>query len=123
MTQATEIDIRELTTAIDGNIKAIGVIGRSTEANAKAIEANTKAISNLNSSLTGLREEMRVGFSDVEGQITNLETKLDGKITNVESKLSGSIETPCKNTQRLSNSLPLAYYPNLARIISAVILS
>jgi chromosome segregation ATPase len=121
MTQATDTDIRELKTAIDGNTRAIAtqsdrieVIGRSTEANtkaveaidrriesltniseanAKAIEANTKAIADLTSSVTGLREEMRLGFSGVQGQITNLDTKLSGQITNAETKLDGKIET------------------------------
>ena len=119
MTQATDTDIRELKTAIDGNTRAIAtqserieVIGRSTEANtkaveaidrrietltrtteanSKAIEANAKAIADLTSSVTGLREEMRVGFSGVQGQITNLDTKLSGQITNTESKLEGKI--------------------------------
>ena len=121
MTHATETDIRELKTAIDGNTRAITtqserieVIGRSTEANtkaveaidrrletltrsteanSKAIEANTKAIADLTSSVTGLREEMRVGFSGVQGQITNLDTKLSGQITNTESKLEGKINS------------------------------
>jgi ABC-type transporter Mla subunit MlaD len=114
MTYATDTDIRELKTAIDGNTRSIDAIGRSTEANtkaiegidrrlealtltteanAKAIEANTKAIADLTSSVTGLREEMRVGFSGVQGQITNLDTKLSGQITNTESKLEGKINS------------------------------
>jgi DNA repair ATPase RecN len=68
MTYATETDIRELKTAIDGNTRSIATqsdrieaIGRGTEANTKAIEsidrrletltltteANTKAITDL----------------------------------------------------------------------------
>ena len=114
MTQATDTDIRELKTAIDGNTRAIAtqserieVIGRSTEANTKAVEAidrrlealtktteaNAKAVADLTSSVTGLREEMRVGFSGVQGQITNLDTKLSGQITNAETKLDGKIDT------------------------------
>jgi chromosome segregation ATPase len=145
MTQATDTDIRELKTAIDGNTraiatqserievighsteantkaieiighsteantKAIEIIGRSTEANTKAIEAmdrrieslarstesntkaiadltsatesNAKAIADLTSSVIGLREEMRVGFAQVDTKLT----KLEGKIDNVETK-------------------------------------
>ena len=114
MTQATDTDIRELKTAIDGNTRAIAtqsdrieVIGRSTEANTKAVEAidrrlealtktteaNAKAVADLTSSVTGLREEMRVGCSGVQGQITNLDTKLSGQITNAETKLDGKIDT------------------------------
>ena len=77
MTQATDTDIRELKTAIDGNTRAIEAIVRATEANAKAI--------------ADLTLEMRVGFSGVQGQITNLETKLEGRIDNLETKLEGQI--------------------------------
>jgi methyl-accepting chemotaxis protein len=127
MTQATNTDIRDLKTAIDGNTRAIATqserieaIGRgteantkaieglsqtssaidrrlealtlTTEANAKAIEASAKAIADLTSSMTGLREEMRLGFSDVKGQITNLDTRISGQITSAETKLDGKIE-------------------------------
>jgi predicted RNase H-like nuclease (RuvC/YqgF family) len=121
MTQATDTDIRELKTAIDGNTRAIAtqsdrieVIGRSTEANTKAVElfdrrlealtktteANAKAIEANTKAIADLTLEMRMGFGNVEtkftevkGQITNLDTKLDGKIDKVESKLSGAIDT------------------------------
>lgn len=121
MTYATDTDIRELKTAIDGNTRAIAtqsdrieVIGRSTEANTKAVElfdrrlealtktteANAKAIEANTKAIADLTLEMRMGFGNVEtkftevkGQITNLDTKLDGKIDKVESKLSGAIDT------------------------------
>jgi hypothetical protein len=93
MTQATDTDIRELKTAIDGNTRSIEALTKTTEANALAIAANTKAIADLTSSVTGLREEMRLGFSGVQGQITNLDTKLSGQITNAETKLDGKIDT------------------------------
>ena len=64
--------------AVDRRLEALTL---TTEANAKAIEANTKAIADLTSSVTGLREEMRLGFSGIQGQITNLDTKLSGQIT------------------------------------------
>jgi acetaldehyde dehydrogenase (acetylating) len=117
MTQATETDIRELKTAIDGNTRSIEVIGRgteantkaieglsqtssaidrrlealtlTTEANAKAIEANTKAIADLTSSVTGLREEMRVGFEGIKGQINTLDTKFDERTKGLGQRLDG----------------------------------
>ena len=75
MTQATETDIGELKTAIDGNTRSIATqsdrieaIGRGTEANTKAIEsidrrletltltteANTKAITDLTKTTEGI---------------------------------------------------------------------
>jgi hypothetical protein len=86
MTQATDTDSRELKTAIDGNTRAIDGLIRATEANAKAI--------------ADLTLEMRLGFGNVEtkftevkGQISNLDTKLSGQITNAESKLEGKINS------------------------------
>jgi hypothetical protein len=79
MTQATDTDIRELKTAIDGNTSAIAGLIKATEANAKAI--------------ADLTLEMRLGFGEVKGQITNLDTKLSGQITNAESKLEGKINS------------------------------
>ena len=95
MTQATDIDIREIKTAIDGNTKAIESIARATESNtrsvsglsdrvesiAKSTEANTKAI-------TDLTLEMRLGFANVNTQIV----RLDGKIDNLDTKLTGKID-------------------------------
>ena len=65
MTQVTDTDIREIKTAV--------------ESIAKATEANTKAISDLTL-------EMRVGFSDLKGQINTLEAKIEGKIDKVDAK-------------------------------------
>ena len=65
MTSATDSDIREIKTAV--------------ESIAKATEANTKAIADLTL-------EMRVGFSDLKGQINTLEAKIEGKIDKVDAK-------------------------------------
>ena len=65
MTSATDSDIREIRTAV--------------ESIAKATEANTKAIGDLTL-------EMRVGFSDLKGQINTLEAKIEGKIDKVDAK-------------------------------------
>jgi uncharacterized protein YoxC len=52
-----------------------------------AVEENSKAIANLTSSITGLREEMRVGLTKLEGQINNLETKIDGKTEVIKAEI------------------------------------
>ena len=103
MTQATDTDIRELKTAVEA-------IGRGTEANTRAIEglsqtssaierrlealtftteANTKAIADLTSSFGGLREEMRVGFADMKGQINTLDAKFDERSKGMGQRLDG----------------------------------
>jgi chromosome segregation ATPase len=103
MTQATELDLREIKTTIDANTRSIDAIGKMTEANTIAIaaqsdrieattkiaEVNTKAISDLTASIIGLREEMRVGFASVDTKLA----KLEGKIDNAETKLAGKIDT------------------------------
>lgn len=78
MTQATDTDIRDIKTSI---------------------EANTKAIGDLTSSVSSLREEIRVGFANVatqitrlDGKIDNLEIKLDSKIDKLEIKIDGKID-------------------------------
>jgi ABC-type transporter Mla subunit MlaD len=74
MTQATDQDIRELKTAID--------------ALAKGTEANTKAIADLTASVSGLREEMRVGFANVETRLADVRGDikvLDNRLANLES--------------------------------------
>jgi hypothetical protein len=55
MTQSTDRDITEIKNAVD---------------------ANSKAIADLTSSITGLREEMRVGFTKLEGQINKSELSM-----------------------------------------------
>jgi hypothetical protein len=72
MTQATDSDIREIKTAV--------------ESIAKATEGNSKAIADLTTSVTGLREELRVGFSDLRGQINTVEAKLEGKIDKLDER-------------------------------------
>ncbi len=74
MTSATDSDIREIRTAV--------------ESISKATEANTKAIADLTISVTGLREEMRVGCSDIRGEIKEVR----GKIDTSEAKLVGKID-------------------------------
>jgi uncharacterized protein YoxC len=73
MTQSTDQDIREINNAVD--------------ANSRAIDANSKAIADLTASIAGLREEMRVGFTKAEGQVNNVETKLDAKIDVLRGEL------------------------------------
>ena len=54
----------------------------------RLIEANTKAIGDLTSSVSSLREEMRVGFANITTQIT----RIDGKIDNIETRVDGRID-------------------------------
>ncbi len=110
MTYATETDIRELKTAVESigrgteaNTRAIESLTRITEANTtalathsnriegltKATEANIKAIADLTSSFGGLREEMRVGFADMKGQINTLDAKFDERSKGMGQRLDG----------------------------------
>ena len=68
-TDTTDTDIRDLKTAV---------------------EANTKSIADLVTSITGLREEMRTGFSDIKTSIAVMDTRLkevESKIDKQESRL------------------------------------
>jgi ElaB/YqjD/DUF883 family membrane-anchored ribosome-binding protein len=49
-------------------------------------------IKELKDLITGMREEMRVGFAKVEGEIKQVETKLEAKIDRVENKLGAKID-------------------------------
>jgi hypothetical protein len=66
MSSSTEPDLREIKNAID---------------------ANSKAIADLGVAIAGLREETRVEFAKLEGQINNIETKLDGKIELIQAEM------------------------------------
>jgi hypothetical protein len=71
MTSATDTDIRE--------IKDL-------------IAANTKTIADLTTSVGGLREEMRLGFANVDTKFAKLEGKIDsidGRLIAVEGNLKG----------------------------------
>lgn len=50
-----------------------------------AIDSNTKSIAELVTSMSGLREEMRVGFAKIEGKIDGL----DNRLITVENSLAG----------------------------------
>ena len=93
MTQATNIDIREIKTSIEANTRSIDSIAKATETNtrsidsiARATEANTTAIATLSKTVTDLTLEMRLGFSNLNGKIDNLDTKLTGRIDTLEAK-------------------------------------
>jgi hypothetical protein len=71
MTQATDTDIREIKTAI---------------------ESNTKAIADLVTSVSGLREEMRVGFTEIKGEFREVKEKIEGingRLVAVENNVKG----------------------------------
>ena len=74
MTQATDTDIREIKTAIEANTKSIELIAKGTEANTKAI--------------ADLTLEMRLGFSDIRGEIKDVRgdiKTINARLTNLES--------------------------------------
>ena len=81
MTQATEQDIREIKSAIEANSRSINALAKGTE-------ANTKSIADLTASVSGLREEMRVGFANVETRLADVRGDikvLDNRLGNLES--------------------------------------
>jgi phosphoenolpyruvate synthase/pyruvate phosphate dikinase len=55
-------------------------------------QATDTDIKELKDLITGLREEVRVGFTKLEGKIEMVEAKLEGKIDTAEAKLEGKID-------------------------------
>jgi chromosome segregation ATPase len=96
MTQSTDRDIQEIKSAID---------------------SNTKSIADLITSFSGLREEMCVGFTRIEGRINDVETKLEGQIHSLETKLEGKIETVNSKLGNLESSTQKI--PDLAETVEA----
>ena len=64
MTQSTDTDIRDIKTSI---------------------EANTKAISDLTSSVSSLREEIRVEFTSINGKFDTVNARLTNLETNTKA--------------------------------------
>ena len=93
MTQATEQDIREIKTSIDANTRAIADLAKGTD-------ANTKAIADLTASVSGLREEMRVGFANVETKFADVR----GDIKLLNSRL-GSLESTAQKLPDLAEKV------------------
>jgi peptidoglycan hydrolase CwlO-like protein len=81
MTQTTDTDIREIKTAIEGNTNAISALSNRVESIVLALDTNTKAIGDLTTSVTGLREEIRVGFTRIDGELK----EVNGRLTAVEN--------------------------------------
>jgi copper chaperone CopZ len=86
MTQATDVDLREIKTAIETNTRSIESIRLGTEANTRAIEAIVRATEANTKAISDLTIEMRVCFADVKGQINTVEAKIEGKIDKVDAK-------------------------------------
>jgi predicted nucleic acid-binding Zn-ribbon protein len=109
MTQATDQDIRELKSSIDANTRSIDSLVKQTDANTKSIDAlaqgtaaNTKAIADLVASVSGLREEMRVGFAQVDVKFSQVDIKfaeLEGRIDTKLAKLEGKIDVIDERTK------------------------
>jgi chromosome segregation ATPase len=108
MTSATDTDIREIKTAV--------------ESIAKATEANSKAIADLTTSVTGLREEMRVGFSDIRGEIRQVETKLEGEIKEVRGKIDTSEAKLVGKIDKLDERTRLGFWGFVGRGLVLAIL-
>jgi chromosome segregation ATPase len=113
MTQATEQDIREIKSAIDASSRAIETISKGTE-------ANTKAIADLVASVSGLREEMRVGFSNVEIKLADVRGDikvLDTRLGNLESRIGG-LESSAQKVSDLAEKVgELKNWKQLAIVI------
>jgi DNA repair ATPase RecN len=100
MTQVTDVDLREIKTAIEANTKAIDAIAQKVETIAQKTEANTRAIDTHSDrieaivrateantkAIADLTIEMRVGFADVKGHINTVEAKLEGKLDKIDTK-------------------------------------
>jgi chromosome segregation ATPase len=95
MTQATDQDIRELKSSIDSLVKQTDANTRSIDALAQGTAANTKAIADLVASMSGLREEMRVGFAQVDTKFAELEGRIDTEL----AKLGGKIDVIDERTK------------------------
>jgi polyhydroxyalkanoate synthesis regulator phasin len=67
----------------------------------QAADTDIKELKDL---MTGIREEMRVGFAKMEGKIDNVETKLEGKFDTVNARLT-NLETNTKNIMDLAEKL------------------
>jgi chromosome segregation ATPase len=113
MTQATEQDIREIKGAINASSRAIETISKGTE-------ANTKAIADLVASVSGLREEMRVGFSNVETKLADVRGDikvLDTRLGNLESRIGG-LESSAQKVSDLAEKVgELKNWKQLAIVI------
>jgi hypothetical protein len=60
-----------------------------TDQDAKEIKS---AIADLTTAVTSLREEMRIGFTEIKGKIDTLDsrvTAVEGRLTAVEGRLTG----------------------------------
>lgn len=95
MTQVTTTEAQELK-------DAIASLAKIAEANSKAIEANNKAIADLVATISSLRQEIRIGFANVDTKIAEVkgelkvlgerqktsEAKLEGKIDKIEERMN-----------------------------------
>jgi seryl-tRNA synthetase len=71
LASSTQKQIDRLFAITEANTKAIDAL-------TKATETNTKTIGDLSSSFSGLREEVRVGFTKVEGEFKTFDEKMKG---------------------------------------------
>ena len=81
-----------------------------------AIEQNSQAIADLTTSISGLREEVRVGFTKLEGRVNNIETKLDGKIDVVKGEIR-IIDVKLEERTRIG------FWGTLVRVVPLLVLA
>jgi chromosome segregation ATPase len=101
MTQATDIDIRELKSAIEANSREITQIAQLTTENSRQISqlatemrvgfanVDTKFV-NVDTKLSEIKQEMRISFANVDTKFANVDTKLAevrGEITEVRGDI------------------------------------
>jgi hypothetical protein len=100
MTQATDTDIRDLKIAID-------TLSRTNETIARTTEVNTKAIADLTvemrTGFSGIREEMRVGFANVDTKFADIKGDIRELRSDIKA-LDGKFDEKTKNLdQRMSS--------------------
>jgi DNA repair ATPase RecN len=91
MTYATETDIRELKTAIDGNTRSIATQSDRIEAISRGTEANTKAVESIDrrlETLTLTTEANTKAITDLTKTTEAIDRRLEAltKITEVNTK-------------------------------------
>jgi chromosome segregation ATPase len=140
MTQATDIDIRELKSAIEANSREITQIAQLTTENSRQISqlatemrvgfanVDTKFV-NVDTKLSEIKQEMRISFANVDTKFANVDTKLAevrGEITEVRGdikSLDSKFDERTKGfAQRLDNK-EFIIRSTIAAVLSGLLLT
>jgi DNA repair ATPase RecN len=106
MTYATETDIRELKTAIDGNTRSIATQSDRIEAIGRGTEANTKAIESIDrrlETLTLTTEANTKAITDLT-KTTEANTKAITDLTKTTEGIDRRLEALTKTTEALTKT-------------------